>query len=117
MFELPGEFEEFGEVWKSSAHTWNLQIAKFLRVVGKLPPSSASQLGFVLGAMAEGIYYQALIRHTQDIMDIGKSPEVISELIAVVWYRTIFSKNPPAKKIRSDIKLLKGTSTRQVDGK
>jgi AcrR family transcriptional regulator len=117
MFELPGEFGEFGDVWKSSAHTWNLQVAKFLRIVGKLPPTSANQLAFVLGAMAEGIYYQALIRHTKDIMNIGESPEVISEIIAVVWYRTIFSENPPSNRIRSNIKLLRDNSSRKVRAK
>lgn len=106
MFELPGEFEEFGDVWKSSAHTWNLQIAKFLQEVAKLPPTSAKQLAFVLGAMAEGIYYQALIRHTSDLTKIGESPEVTSEIIAVIWYRTIFVENPPSSKIRTGIKIL-----------
>jgi AcrR family transcriptional regulator len=106
MFELPGEFEEFGDVWKSSAHLWNMQVATFLQEVAQLPANSAKQLAFVLGAMAEGIYYQALIRHTSDITKIGDSPATLADIIAVIWYRTIFFENPPASKIRSNIKIL-----------
>lgn len=111
MFELPGEFEEFGDVWKVSAHTWNLQVAKFLREVAKLPPSPARQLAFVLGAMAEGIYYQALIRHTSDLTKIAESAENLAEVIAVIWYRTIFFENPPPSKIRANIRILEDTRT------
>jgi AcrR family transcriptional regulator len=106
MFELPGEFEEFGDVWKSSAHMWNMQVATFLQEVAQLPGNSAKQMAFVLGAMAEGIYYQALIRHTSDITKIGDSPATLADIIAVIWYRTIFFENPPATKIRSNIKIL-----------
>jgi len=64
-------------------------------------------MAFVLGAMSEGIFYQVLIRHTRDLEQIGKSPEEISEAIAVMWYRTIFFQNPPSNKIRSRNKFLK----------
>lgn len=107
MFELSGEFEEFAEIWKSSAHVWNLQVAKFLTEAAKLPPNSARQLAFVLGAMAEGIYYQTLIRHTSDLTKIGESPEMISQIIAVIWYRTVFFENPPASKVQPTLKIAK----------
>jgi AcrR family transcriptional regulator len=109
MFELPGEFEEFGDVWKSSAHQWNMQVAAFLQEVARLPANPAKQLAFVLGAMAEGIYYQALIRRTSDMTKIGNSPATIADVIAVIWYRTIFFENPPASKIRSSVRILEDT--------
>jgi AcrR family transcriptional regulator len=105
MFELPGEFGEFGEVWKELAHTWNLRVAKFLNVIAGLPPAAANQLAFVLGAMAEGIYYQALIRHTQDLTKIGRSPEAISQIISIAWYRTIFCEDPSSRLMRSSVRL------------
>jgi len=109
MFELPGDCAEFGEIWKESAHTWNLQVANFLRET-RMPAASrdaARKTAFVLGAMTEGIIYQSLIRHTEDLLQLGRSPEAISEVIAIMWYRAIFFENPPAAKLRSKSALLK----------
>jgi len=106
MFELSGDFAEFGEVWKTSAHDWNLQVANFLKTVAGFPKSQAQQMAFVLGAMTEGIIYQDLIRHTRDLIDMGKSSEDVAEIIAVMWYRAIFFKSPPPDKINKAKSLL-----------
>ena len=100
MFELSKEFDEFGDIWKASAHDWNLQVAKFLQKVAKFPKERSKQMAFVLGAMTEGVIYQDLIRHTQDLVKMGKSPEDLAEIISVMWYRAIFFESPPPEKIK-----------------
>lgn len=100
MFELPSEFSEFGDIWKSSAHDWNLQVAKFLEVVCSYSGKHARNMAFVLGAMTEGVIYQTLLRHTEDLVCIAQTPEDISEIVAVMWYRAIFFEAPPKEKMR-----------------
>lgn len=106
MFELSKDFDEFGDIWKASAHDWNLQVAKFLHKVAKFPKERAKQMAFVLGAMTEGVIYQDLIRHTQDLVKMGKSPEDLAEIISVMWYRAIFFECPEPSKIRVAKSLL-----------
>lgn len=100
MFELSKDFDEFGDIWKTAAHEWNLQVAKFLQKVAKFPKQRARQMAFALGAMTEGVIYQTLIRHTEDLIKMGKSAEDIAEIIAVMWYRAIFFKSPPPNKVK-----------------
>jgi len=106
MFELSKDFDEFSDIWKASAHDWNLQVAKFLHKVAKFPKEHARQMAFVLGATTEGVVYQNLIRHTQDLVKMGRSAEDVAEIISVMWYRSIFFKSPPPNKIRNAKALL-----------
>lgn len=106
MFELSKEFDEFGHIWKTSAHDWNMQVAKFLQKVAKFPKQHATQMAFVLGAMTEGVTYQVLIRHTQDLVKMGKTAEDVAEIISVMWYRAIFFESPPPNKIKTAKALL-----------
>ena len=101
LFGIAGHYPEFDAIWKRNAHVWNLQVAKFLRTAAGFAPRSAERMGFVLGAMTEGVVYQELIRRTEDLAQLGRRPEDIAEVIAVMWYRTIFLRNPPAEKLHA----------------
>ncbi len=101
LFGLTGDYAEFDGIWKRNAHTWNLGVAGFLRETAGFAPVTAERMGFVLGAMTEGVIYQELIRHTEDLAQLGRRPEDIAEVIAVMWYRAIFLANPPARKLRA----------------
>lgn len=117
LFGLAGDYEEFDALWKRNAHKWNLQVAGFLQVWVGMDRSHAEHLGFVLGAMTEGVIYQALIRHTEDLCKLGSEPEDIAETIAVMWYRAIFLKNPPVDSLGDSGRDLVGnTSTGQSSG-
>ncbi|MDT8320737.1 MAG: TetR/AcrR family transcriptional regulator [Xanthomonadales bacterium] len=95
LFGLAGDYEEFDAIWKRNAHEWNLQVAGFLQVRAGFERSHAERMGFVLGAITEGVIYQALIRRTEDLFEFGSEPKDIAETIAVMWYRAIFLENPP----------------------
>jgi TetR/AcrR family transcriptional regulator, ethionamide resistance regulator len=101
LFGLAGDYAEFDEIWKRNAHTWNLQVARFLQETAGFPPTTAERMGFVLGAMTEGVIYQELIRHTEDLAQLARRPEDIAEVIAVMWYRAIYLENPPTQHLRS----------------
>lgn len=99
LFGLAGDYEEFDAIWKKNAHNWNLQVADFLRTEAGFGESRAERMGYVLGAMTEGVIYQSLIRHTEDLYTLGSHPNDIAEIIAVMWYRAIFLSEPPAGKL------------------
>ena len=99
LFQLD-EYPEFGNVWKAAAHQWNLLVAEFLESSVSIPAEQAEHMAFVLGAMTEGVFFQYLIRHTEDLSEMGPEPSDIAEVIAVMWYRTIFLDNPPEEKLR-----------------
>jgi len=99
FFGLAADCAEFDAIWKRNAHVWNLQVAGFLREAAGFTKASAERMGFVLGAMTEGVIYQELIRHTEDLVKLGRRPEHIAEVIAVMWYRTIFLRNPPPRRL------------------
>jgi AcrR family transcriptional regulator len=101
LFGLAGNHTEFDEIWKRNAHSWNLQVGAFLRKTAGFPPAVAERMGFVLGAMTEGVIYQALIRHTEDLTKLGRRPEDIADVIATMWYRAIFLANPPFDQLRA----------------
>jgi AcrR family transcriptional regulator len=109
LFGLAGHHAEFDNIWKRNAHVWNLQVASFLQTTAGMAPKAAERMGFVLGAMTEGVIYQELIRHTEDLAQLGRRPEDIAEVIATMWYRAIFLKNPPADKLRAPGRRLTGT--------
>ncbi len=106
MFQHDGDYPEFGLAWKAAAHDWNLQVADFLQANISIDAEHAQHTAFVLGAMTEGVFFQYLIRHTEDLEDMGPVPNDIAEMISVMWYRTIFLGNPPADKLRSGDSLI-----------
>ena len=108
LFGLAGDYPEFDAIWKRNAHSWNLQVANFLRGAAGFAPGPAERMGFVLGAMTEGVIYQELIRHTEDLVKLGRRPEDIAEVIAVMWHRAIFLSNPPVNRLRSPGRKLAG---------
>lgn len=101
LFGLAGDYEEFDEIWKSNAHRWNLGVAGYLRREAGLGAARARRVGFLLGAMTEGVIYQALIRRTEDLMALGGRPEDTADALAVMWYRAIFLADPPVERLRA----------------
>ncbi|OUV59357.1 MAG: hypothetical protein CBC82_10240 [Cellvibrionales bacterium TMED122] len=97
LFGLAGDYEEFDEIWTKNAHAWNHRVADFLVEHAAFSESTASNMAFALGAMTEGFLYQVYIRHTNDLESFSGSSNSIAELIATLWYRTIFLKNPPER--------------------
>jgi len=108
LFGLAGDYAEFGRIWKKNAHIWNLQVADFLQIAAGYSSDNARRLAFVLGATTEGVIYQALIRRTEDLFEFGERPEDIAEIIAVMWYRSIFLRDPPADKLHASGRRLAG---------
>lgn len=100
LFGLASDHPEFGEIWKRNAHIWNVRVGAFLREAAGLSPKIAERMGYVLGAMTEGIIYQRLIRHTEDLENLGSEPEDVADVIAVMWYRMIFLADPPLSQLR-----------------
>ena len=115
LFGLAGDYEEFDVIWKRNAHEWNLQVAGFLQARAGFERSNAERMGFVLGAMIEGVIYQALIRRTDDLFEFGSEPKDIAETSAVMWYRAIFLRNPPMKLLGETGKHLAGETTAKKD--
>jgi TetR/AcrR family transcriptional regulator, ethionamide resistance regulator len=108
LFGLAGDYDEFDRIWKANAHNWNLRIAQYLRRETGRDAAQARRMAFVLGAMTEGVIYQALIRRTEDLIDLGGRPEDIADIVAAMWYRAIFLENPPAERLRSAGRRLLG---------
>jgi AcrR family transcriptional regulator len=100
LFQLDGEYPEFGRAWIAAAHEWNLQVADFLCNSRGFSADHARHMAFVLGAMTEGVFFQYLIRHTEDLSEMVREPQDIAEVIATMWYRTIFLEDPPSAKLR-----------------
>lgn len=108
LFGLSGDYDEFDKIWKQNAHVWNLQVAEFLQRTADFTVENSKRMAFVLGATTEGVIYQALIRHTEDLFEFGEQPEDIAEVIAVMWHRTIFLRDPPIEKLRAPGRSLIG---------
>jgi AcrR family transcriptional regulator len=106
LFQFDGDFPEFGQVWKLAAHDWNLQVARFLSSSAGVPTAQAEQMAFVLGAMTEGVLFQYLIRHTEDLATLGGNPDDIAEMLSVMWYRSIFLQDPPMEKLHAGRALI-----------
>jgi len=101
LFGLSGDYEEFDEIWKENAHKWNLQVAEYLKRELGCDTAHARRMGFLLGAMTEGVVYQALIRRTADLLEMGDKPDDIADVLAVMWYRAIFFADPPPERLRA----------------
>lgn len=115
LFGLAGDYDEFDRIWKKNAHIWNLQVAEFLQRTADFRKGNARRVAFMLGAMTEGVIYQALIRRTEDLAEFAQQPDEIAEAIAVMWYRAIFLHDPPPEKLSTPGNRLIGV--RQVKGK
>ena len=99
LFQLDGDYPEFGQVWKLAAHDWNMQVAEFLSTSAGMPRAQAERMAYLLGAMTEGVFFQYLIRHTEDLSAMGGRPEDIAEMLSVMWYRAIFLSDPPLDRL------------------
>lgn len=106
LFGLAGDYEEFDQIWKRNAHEWNLHVAAFLQRDAGISKARAERLGFVLGAITEGVLYQALVRRTEDLIAMGDKPEDVADVLAVMWYRSIFLEDPPRERLRPAGRLL-----------
>lgn len=100
MFGLAGDYAEFDQIWQENAHRWNLRVAAYLKRETGCDAARARRMGFMLGAMTEGVVYQALIRQTEDLLEIGGKPEDIADVLAVMWYRAIYLQDPPVSRLR-----------------
>ncbi|MGH8138564.1 MAG: TetR/AcrR family transcriptional regulator [Steroidobacteraceae bacterium] len=106
MFELHGEFPEISRAWKDTSRRWNLALANVLAERAGVSRKGAADIALVLAAMMEGIIYQDLVRNVEDLQALGKDPEQIAEIVAIVWYRTVLLELPPASKVRFESRLL-----------
>ena len=114
MFGFAGTYDEFDRIWKDNAHRWNLSVAEFLVRESGYTPARARSMGFLLGAMTEGVIYQALIRHTEDLVGLGRRPREIAELVAVLWYRAIYLADPPADQLSGAGRRILETTAKQT---
>jgi AcrR family transcriptional regulator len=112
LFGLSGDYEEFDQIWKENAHKWNLQVAEFLQRELGCDTAQARRMGYMLGAMTEGVVYQALIRRTQDLLEMGDKADDIADLLAVMWYRAVFFEDPPVARLRQSGRRLIGAGAR-----
>jgi AcrR family transcriptional regulator len=112
LFGLAGDYAEFDQIWKQNAHRWNLRVAEYLRRETGCDAGQARRMGFMLGAMTEGVIYQALIRQTDDLVESGGKPEDVADKLAVMWYRAIFLEDPPLDRLRPAGRRLVGAGPR-----
>ncbi len=110
LFGLAGDHVEFDQIWKENAHRWNLRVADYLRRELRCNAAQARRMGFMLGAMTEGVVYQALIRRTEDLAEMGGKPEDIATALAVMWYRAIFLEDPPRARLQRAGRRLVGSA-------
>ncbi len=111
LFGLAGDYAEFDRIWKENAHRWNLRVAAYLKREIGCDAAQARRMGFMLGAMTEGVVYQALIRQTEDLLEMGGKPEDIADVLAVMWYRAIYLEDPPRERLRpAGLRLIGGAS-------
>jgi AcrR family transcriptional regulator len=95
LFGKSGDDETFAAIWAGNAHMWNVQVADRLAEI--MPRPRAESTAFVLGAVTEGMIYQALVRRTDDLLEItGGTTAGLAELIATTWYKIVFLADPPA---------------------
>jgi TetR/AcrR family transcriptional regulator, ethionamide resistance regulator len=113
LFGLAGDYAEFDQIWKENAHRWNLRVAEYLQREIGCDAAHARRMGFMLGAMTEGVVYQSLIRRTADLVEMGGRPEDIADLLAVMWYRAIFLEDPPRARLRPAGRRVVGTSAKR----
>jgi AcrR family transcriptional regulator len=109
LFGLGGEFDR---IWKENAHRWNLRVAEYLRREIRCDAAHARRMGFMLGAMTEGVVYQALIRKTEDLVEMGAKPEDMATVLAVMLYRAIYLEDPPLARLRPAGRRLVGAGSR-----
>lgn len=112
LFGLAGDYAEFDQIWKENAHRWNLRVAAYLKREIDCDAAQARRMGFMLGAMTEGVVYQALIRQTGDLLEMGNKPEDVADVLAVMWYRAICLENPPASRLRPAGRRLIGAESK-----
>jgi AcrR family transcriptional regulator len=114
LFGLAGDYEEFDQIWKENAHKWNLQVAEFLERELGCDIAQARRMGYLLGAMTEGVIYQALIRRTADLLEMGGRPDDLADVLAVMWYRAVFFEDPPPERLRAAGRRLIAAETRRA---
>ncbi|HUF29013.1 MAG TPA: TetR/AcrR family transcriptional regulator [Gemmatimonadaceae bacterium] len=114
LFGMAGDSAEFDQIWKENAHRWNLRVAEYLRRELRCDAAHARRMGFMLGAMTEGVVYQALIRQTEDLVEMGEKPEDIADVLAVMWYRAIYLEDPPLERLRPAGRRLIGTKIQRT---
>jgi AcrR family transcriptional regulator len=113
LFNMAGDSAEFDQIWKENAHRWNLRVAEYLRRELRCDAAHARRMGFMLGAMTEGVVYQALIQQTEDLVEMGGKPEDIADVLAVMWYRAIYLEDPPLARLRPAGRRLIGAGTQR----
>jgi hypothetical protein len=114
LFGMAGDSAEFDQIWKENAHRWNLRVAEYLRRELHCDAAHARRMGFMLGAMTEGVVYQALIRQTEDLVEMGGKPEDIADVLAVMWYRAIYLEDPPLARLRPAGRRLIGAKSARI---
>jgi AcrR family transcriptional regulator len=95
LFGKSDDENSFSRVWDANAHEWNLRVADRLVAWGVAAPEAARSLCFTLGAVTEGLLYQALVRRTSDLIGVsGGTIAGLARLIATIWHRIIFLASP-----------------------
>lgn len=95
LFGKSNDENSFSQVWDANAHDWNLRVADRLVAWQVATPSEAQSLCFTLGAVTEGLLYQALVRRTPDLIGVtGGTTAGLARLTATMWHRIIFLNGP-----------------------
>ncbi len=106
LIQVADEVPEFQELWVKTNDAWTRRIAR--SIARQFPDAGLSDrfslsIAYSLGSMIDGLLNELYVHSNSELGKLMQTPEHAAELLAVLWYRSLYLENPPAEALVTTI--------------
>jgi AcrR family transcriptional regulator len=107
--QLGDEYPEFDQIVMENNRRWYRQVASGLaHRAGKSDAARKQAFGVAsaLGGMVDEMMHNVFVREDPTLAHFRREPGTLAKVLAILWYRAAYARNPRASEIGEDHPLL-----------
>lgn len=96
------EHPEFYSIYSRAWNDWNHRIGETIArrfENTELSEDEAVAVAFALGGMVDKFLFETFVERKPSLLAIFPQPEDAARMLAVMWYRALYLKNPDAEEV------------------
>lgn len=96
------EHPEFHDIYSRASNDWNHRIAETIArrfVDAGVSERDAVAVAFALGGMVDKFLFETFVERNPSLLNILPTPEDAARMLAVLWHRALYLKNPSEEEM------------------
>jgi AcrR family transcriptional regulator len=102
LIHFDEEEADFSAMYRDVSHNWNMKIAASMeRHRPASHPNERLMIAYALGGMVDNFLFELYVDRNPALMESFQSPEEVAHFLAILWYRAVFTEDPPEARLAS----------------